>query len=208
MSNFLYEPGKLTHQTEHGSSFVHRDGYYRGSKLANVGQRAASGLIDYGPAIVLWIIGWQWRTPTPISPYGFEDSVQAFAAVFGGIVANLIDPGNMILFWTTLIVWFNVAWMQGRTGQSIGKLIVGTRLTYPIVDPHLTSEAYMTFPGVARCTWRSWFLIVDLFLLLVTFVKIGVNDHRKSFADTVAKTIVIGPSERRPLVDMRGAPDR
>jgi hypothetical protein len=153
-------------------------GWYRNIRLANWGWRVVSGLVDY---IIL-----------PFPP-----------AMILGAVFDL--DGRAMWFIVYSIWWLNSAFLQGHTGQSVGKRILGMKVFYP----KITHGNYCVpdFPGVGRCTWRLVLHVFDLFLLCLGFIRPIWHWWRQTYADSLAHTYV-GKDADLYLERTKGAYDR
>lgn len=123
-------------------------GYYYGWPLAGVGKRVGSAVIDY---VLVWfalllVIGLIGRG----------------AATAGG------DVGSVTALWLFVVAYAAQCWnfivRQGRSGQSLGKQLMGTRLI---------ATSNLAAPGKAACFARSLALLVDAGLF-----GIGLLSHR------------------------------
>jgi RDD family len=151
-------------------------GWYRNIQLANWGLRVVSGAIDY------------IMVPFP------------FIVILGAF----ISPRAM---WITvyLIWWLNSAFLQGHTGQSVGKRILGMKVFYPKIG--YGNEFVPDFPGVVRCTWRLVLHFFDLILLCLGFIRPIWHFWRQTYADSVAHTYV-GKDTNLYLERTKGAYDQ
>ena len=141
-------------------AMVWKRGYADQTPLANWGLRFAAAAIDYVP---LYLI----------------------TALFGAIHLS-------VLGWLAAItaLGFNNVYMQGLTGQSLGKRIVGIR-TVSAVASGPSSFAFV-YPGVGRCLGRQLAHVVDTFVLYLGWLRPLWNAQYRTWADSIASTVVLG----------------
>lgn len=142
-------------------------GYAGEQKLTSWPMRLASGAIDYLPLIVIF------------------DLMSS---------AHLVTLGWLFM---AAAIGFNSIYMQGTTGQSLGKRLVGTRLVM------LANTGPMTFmfcyPGVGRCFGRQFAHFFDSLALYLGYVRPAWQRYHQTWADSMAKTVVI-PANSDALV--------
>jgi hypothetical protein len=153
-------------------------GWYRNIRLANWGLRMTSGLVDY----IL----------VPFPP-----------AMLLGAVLDLSGGAMWFIVWS--MCWLNSAFLQGHTGQSVGKRILGMKVFYPKVT--YGNEFVPNFPGVARSTWRLVLHIFDLFFLFLGFIRPIWHWWRQTYADSLVHTYV-GKDDGLYLERTQGAYDQ
>jgi uncharacterized RDD family membrane protein YckC len=136
-----------------------RRGYMAEAKLASWPMRLASGAIDYVPLVVI---------------YDFFGMVHA--AVLGFVIATAAGLANSV-------------YMQGTTGQSLGKRIVGTRLVSAVETGPWTFT--FVYPGVGRCFGRHLAHFVDMMVCYIGFIRPLWQREHKTWADSIAKTVVL-----------------
>ena len=128
---------------------------WNGPPLADFGKRAIAGLIDYiGP----WVIG-----------YFLYFVVGSFAL--------------STLWWLASIAWalYN-AYLNGQTGQSIGKQVAGIKLI-----SETTGQTIGGGMGIAR-----WFVhIIDAIPCYLGFLLPLIDNKKQTIADKILKTVVI-----------------
>jgi len=139
-----------------------RRGYMAEAKLASWPWRLASGAIDYVPLVVI---------------YDFFGMVHA--AVLGFVIATAAGLANSV-------------YMQGTTGQSLGKRIVGTRLVSAVETGPWTFS--FVYPGVGRCFGRHVAHFVDMMVFYTGFIRPLWQREHKTWADSIAKTVVLDRS--------------
>src|SRR5512135_297294 len=146
-------------------------GYYYGWPLAGVVKRLGSAFIDY---VLVWfalliLIGLIGR---------------GAAAAQGGKI------GSVTAFWLFVVAYAGQCWnyivRQGRSGQSFGKQLMGTRLI---------ATSNLAAPGKAACFARNLALLVDVGFFGIGILSIAFSQRRTSFGDRLAGTVVI--DERR-----------
>lgn len=138
-----------------------RFGYMADAKLASWPWRLASGAIDYLPLGLI---------------YNFFAMIHI--AVFG-------------FFVTVVLGLLNSVYMQGTTGQSLGKRLVGTRLVSAVETGPW--EFAFVYPGVGRSFGRYLAHFVDLlfFPVCIGLVRPLWQREHKTWADSIAKTVVL-----------------
>ena len=139
-----------------------RRGHMADAKLASWPWRLASGAIDYLP---LWLI------------YDFFGMVHA--AVLGFMIATAAGLANSV-------------YMQGTTGQSLGKRIVGTRLVSAVETGPWTFA--FVYPGPGRCFGRQLAHGLDSLVFYIGFIRPLWQREHKTWADSIAKTVVLDRS--------------
>jgi uncharacterized RDD family membrane protein YckC len=137
-------------------------GHMGSAKLASWPWRMASGLIDYVPLYVVLAI---------------------FAAAHATAVGFVI---------TVIVILANNVYMQGTTGQSLGKRLVGTRVV-SAVDSGPTTFTFV-YPGVGRCLWRQLCHIVDTILLYTGYLRPLWQRQYRCWSDSLSKTVVLDRS--------------
>jgi uncharacterized RDD family membrane protein YckC len=137
-----------------------RFGYMSDAKLASWPWRMASGAIDYLP---LWVI--------------FE--------FFAGVVHEAAAGVVLITF----LCFINNGYMQGISGQSLGKRMVGTRLV-SAVDTGPWEFAFV-YPGIGRCFGRQLAHGLDSLVFYIGFFRPLWQREHKTIADSIAKTVVL-----------------
>lgn len=167
-----------------GSTFtLVGNGYYRGHRLAEVHYRIAAALIDIGIFFALCLP----------------------AALLMKFYLNLIEIHLPYQLWLpqplqilivgllpTAVSFFNVVFMQSRTGQSFGKMLLGLVTVSPQVDPMNMAVNYLAAPSVLRLVVRWCFHAADAFLLIGVWV-VAFSSRRESLADKACNTMVLRP---------------
>jgi uncharacterized RDD family membrane protein YckC len=87
--------------------------------------------------------------------------------------------------------------MQGTTGQSLGKRIVGTQLATAVKEPD--GSLSLVYPGIGRCLGRQFAHFLDYILLLTGFFRPIWQHKYRTWADSIAKTVVISRDCPRQL---------
>jgi uncharacterized RDD family membrane protein YckC len=141
---------------------VWKRGEMGGVRLASWPWRMASGLIDYGP---LWFV------------MTIFSNLHVFAL---GLVISLG------------VIGVNNVYMQGLTGQSLGKRIVGTRVV-SAVEAGVT-EFELVYPGIGRCLGRQLAHSVDS-IAYIGFIRPLWQRQYRCWSDAMAKTVVLARSE-------------
>jgi uncharacterized RDD family membrane protein YckC len=140
-----------------------RRGYMADAKLASWPWRMASGAIDYLP---LWLI--------------FD---------FFSRVARTAVAGFVLI---AVLCFINNGYMQGITGQSLGKRLVGTRLVSAVETGPW--EFAFVYPGVGRCLGRQLAHFFDSVAFYIGFIRPLWQREHKTWADSIAKTVVLDRS--------------
>ena len=139
-----------------------RRGYMANAKLAGWPLRVASGLIDYVPLALIW-----------------NFFAMVHAAGLGAVVSIALGLANSV-------------YMQGTTGQSLGKRIVGTRLVSAVETGPW--EFAFVYPGAARCLGRQVAHILDTIPFYTGYLRPLWQREHKTWADSTAKTVVLDRS--------------
>ena len=98
------------------------------------------------------------------------------AAVLGFVIATAAGLANSV-------------YMQGTTGQSLGKRIVGTRLVSAVETGPWTFA--FVYPGIGRCFGRHLAHFVDMMVFYLGFIRPLWQREHKTWADSIAKTVVL-----------------
>jgi uncharacterized RDD family membrane protein YckC len=138
-----------------------RRGYMAEAKLASWPWRLASGAIDYVPLLLI---------------------VDFFSSMHVVVLGFLI---------TAVLLLANSVYMQGSTGQSLGKRIVGTRLVSAIETGPWTFS--FVYPGIGRCLGRQLAHGLDSIAYIGFIRPLWQREHR-TWADSIAKTVVLDRS--------------
>lgn len=100
-----------------------------------------------------------------------------------------IAPDVVAMVQVTLVIW-NSCVEQGRSGQSVGKRVLGIQLVRPVMR---RTGRFATYPGVGRSLYRLFAHVLD-----VPFLPLSIGGlrplwhwHRQTFADTAAHTVVL-----------------
>jgi uncharacterized RDD family membrane protein YckC len=135
-----------------------RRGYMAEAKLASWPWRLASGAIDYVPLILI---------------------VDFFSSMHVAVLGFLIAVGLLLA---------NSVYMQGTTGQSLGKRIVGIRLVSAVETGPWTFG--FVYPGIGRCLGRQLAHGLDSIAYIGFIRPLWQREHR-TWADSIAKTVVL-----------------
>lgn len=146
-----------------------KHGYMGSQKLVSWPVRLVSGAIDYLP--LLFVI------------YLFG---QMHATSLGYIIAVVAIAANNV-------------YMQGLTGQSLGKRIVGTRLVSAVKDGPVTFT--FVYPGPVRCFFRQLAHFLDMIVYIGLIRPLWQRRHQ-TWADSLCKTVVI-PANSDSAVEAR-----
>lgn len=131
---------------------------------------------------------------------GPGDFIVRHAGLGWRILAGIIDyllpmslgiplkEGGMDL-WMVFIIWNSILY-QGKTGQSLGKKLLGMRLCYIKEDPYAYFDLY-ELPGRWRCGFRLFAHWLDMPFLYGLLIRPLFHWRHRTFADSVASTVVI-----------------
>lgn len=148
-----------------------RRGHMGGAKLASWPWRLASGSVDYIPLLILFSI---------------------FDAAAGVAVGFVI----------TLIPWaINSVYLEGTTGQSLGKRLVGTRVVSAV--PSGPTTFTFVYPGIGRSFGRQLAHFVDFLVFYTGFIRPLWQYMHRTWADTIAKTVVLDRSYANVHIEHR-----
>jgi uncharacterized RDD family membrane protein YckC len=148
-----------------------RRGYMDNAKLASWPLRLAAGAIDYLPLILI------------IDLLG-----QAHAAALGFVIAAAAILANNV-------------YMQGITGQSLGKRIVGIRLVTAVEDGPASFR--FVLPGVGRCLTRQLAHFLDSLVFYLGYFRPIWHRRRQTWADSIASTAVLDRSAAGLVIERR-----
>jgi uncharacterized RDD family membrane protein YckC len=157
-------------------------GYY---DCAHWGWRVLAGLIDYGPLAVVNYAGAQIAT--------------ALAPAIGYDVANVMI--NLTYLVVIALVVLNSGVLQGLTGQSIGKKVLGLQVVRGVITP--SGEKWIVRPGVPWAIARLAAHVVDTLFCYIGYFAPLWTWRRQTFADMIVNTAVLKEPE---LVDVGFAP--
>ena len=135
-----------------------KHGYMGSQKLVSWPMRLVSGAIDYLPLVLI------------IDLFG-----HMHATMLGFIIALAAIAANNV-------------YMQGLTGQSLGKRIIGTRLVSAVKDGPVTFT--FVYPGPARCAFRQLLHFLDM-IAYIGFIRPLWQRLHQTYADSLCKTVVI-----------------
>jgi len=109
-------------------------------------------------------------------------------------------PVSLQLWGMVVLIGANSVFMQARTGQSLGKVILGLQLVWPVRNTdHVPMGAY---PSMLRNAARICLHALDLIFFIGLFRPLW-DWHRQTFADKYTKVLVLA---QRPLLTMGTAP--
>lgn len=112
--------------------------------------------------------------------------VVVFALIGGGLISQGNDSGGLLLLLGYLLgfaftLW-NVAFRQGKTGQTIGKSVLGTRLVGDRTGQPV---------GAGMAFVRSLAHILDSMPFYLGYLWPLWDAKRQTFADKVCATVVV-----------------
>lgn len=154
---------------------------WRRDQYARWGSRVLGDLVDHAPAYVALVL--QLLAYLPLYAgllRGDVDSEPRWGLLVGGLALNLVAIG-----WNLWNRWIR----GGRTGQSLGRRLTGTRLLSQVDGrPIGTLNAFLR----------------DLLHVLDGFAWIGYlwplwDEERQTFADKIIETVVVRTVDERPV---------
>ena len=105
------------------------------------------------------------------------------------VVEWILFQGHLAaLVWVYYI--FNSIWLQGRTGQSIGKKVCGNIILCHVMNDDDQFWSWYCYPGIVRCAWRFCCHIFDLVFPWGFLLRPWYNGRSRTYADTFASTSV------------------
>lgn len=164
------------------------DGYLGGFKLAGLARRVVSMVVDLIvfllPVIILEVIS-SVSTPADVCQTGFGQTY----CQSGGAGPDFMQLETLLAF---VALFLNTGLLNGLTGQSIGKRMVGTHLALPVDLPG--AGPCFVYVGVARSLARYIAHAFDIWTLGFGFLRASWHSRRQTFADSAMGTVVIaGP---------------
>lgn len=167
-----------------GSTFtLVGNGYYRGHRLAEVHYRIAAALIDIGVFFAIWL-------PASFLMTLYSNHVETHLPYQLWLSPLLMTA--LVILLPVAVSFFNVVFMQSRTGQSFGKLCLGLVIVSPQVDPMNMAVNYLAAPSMLKLAVRWCFHAADAFLLIGVWV-VAFSSRRESLADKACNTMVLRP---------------
>ena len=106
-------------------------------------------------------------------------------------VASLLGDAAGNIAWVAFAVW-NAIYLQGTTGQTLGKRVVGTQLVRK-VRRHPGTE-HLVAPGPATALLRRIAQILDSLSLGIGYLAPLWTQRRQTFGDLLSQTVVIKAS--------------
>lgn len=130
---------------------------------------------------------------------GEEDHVR-FASVPRRLGAMLVDyalPWFISLRINTdpvaSVIWLamiaNSVIVQGKTGQSLGKKMLGLKLAYVPTDKRKATWEFLV-PGVGRCAARYVLHTFDIAIFFAGIIRAFMNPYSQTWADSLCRTVV------------------
>jgi uncharacterized RDD family membrane protein YckC len=148
--------------------------------LANWGWRAVAGLIDYGPLFMLYYIA------AAISA-GLTSEQTGAGLENGWRIGAVVESLSLLLI--LAIVGFNSVYLQGMTGQSVGKKLLGMQLVRGVTTTG--NEDLLVRPGVLWSAFRQLLHVVDAAVCWLGFLAPLWTNRRQTFADICCNTVVL-----------------
>jgi uncharacterized RDD family membrane protein YckC len=124
---------------------------------------------------------WRWRLASGAIDYG---GLYVILYLFSAM--HLPGFGQLLAI---AALGVNNVYMQGTTGQSLGKRIVGTQLATAVKAPD--GSLSLVYPGIGRTLGRQFAHFIDYVLLLTGFFRPIWQYKYRTWADSIAKTVVI-----------------
>ena len=155
---------------------------------------AGSGSGPRGPQLAVWRRGhmgsvalatWPWRVASGLIDYG---PLWFAIFIFGSL--HVVVLGWLV---TIAAIGVNNVYMQGLTGQSLGKRIVGTRVV-TAVEVSMTNFE-LVYPGIGRSLGRQVAHVVDLMPFYTGFIRPLWQRQYRCWSDSISKTVVLARSE-------------
>lgn len=115
---------------------------------------------------------------------------------------TLVQNQNVALVIIVILVLVNSVYLQARTYQSLGKVIMGISLGRPVYYEGRPNE--MARPLYLRCLIRVLWHFFDL-ILFVGFLRPLWNSRRQTFADSISHTVVMVGKLSPPVTARPGA---
>ena len=131
--------------------------------LATYGQRVGGFLIDVG------------------IPSGLLFVAVSAALSTGQWLLIVAVEGLTAVAGLAFLVW-NCGWQQGRSGQSLGKRVLGMRLVGAATGQPV---------GFGRAVWRQVAHLLDGLPLLLGYLWPLWDERRQTFADKLCSTLVV-----------------
>jgi uncharacterized RDD family membrane protein YckC len=143
-----------------------------------------AGLIDYGPLFLLYYVATEIDRKIRQSFYYGN----AWAYDWGPVVEGFA------LVIVLAVIGFNSIFLQGMTGQSIGKKVLGMQLVRGVVSDQ--NGKSLVRPGVLWTLIRFVSHALDTICYIGFFAPLWTR-RRQTFADMIANTAVL--KEPRPI---------
>jgi hypothetical protein len=140
---------------------------------------------------------------TPLASWAYRVGANLIDYLPLGIVVNSL--GGVGLWLYVLVTIANCVVMQGLTGQSLGKRILGLKLGREVLVahpgmPHSERDAYFVYPGIAVCALRQFAHALDFFTFCIGYLRPLWHQERQTFADSICHTYVTAPNANIDLV--------
>lgn len=157
-------------------------------RLASFGARVGAGLIDflYFLVVSVVVLAGMWFVHALLRPQAedFTGPTASMAYVEAlertrQLTLILLAPA---IFLIAIAVVANVVLLQGISGRSLGKRVVGLR----VVRLHGDQPV-----GIGRTLLRQCAHVLDLLPCYLGYLWPLVDEHRQTFADKVASTVVV-----------------
>lgn len=142
-----------------------------------------------------------WYRGTHMANWGYRVAAALIDRLPIYFLADLLGSLGFIVY---ALYIANSIVMQGLTGQSVGKRLLGLRLATEVVHqptpgmPPKTASATAVYPGIIRCVVREILHIVDCFGGL-GFLRPLWNWRRQTWSDSLCRTVVLAPDAHLAL---------
>lgn len=159
-------------QRQGGQAIKYRRGRLGQYRLTSAPQRWLGFALDFTiaitlPAALLYLLFWP----------------------FGG------PPAELVLTLIAVLYGFNSILLQGATGQSVGKAVLGMKLVRPVIEED--GRRWLALPGVGRCLRRETAHLIDWigFPFAIGAFRPLWHPKRQTFADSMCHTAVIAEQD-------------
>ena len=158
-------------------------GYIGDFRLARLHERLAATAVDIAatalaPVFIAWVFAKAFPVTQTVCQFGMCQQVTGPR----GLGAT---PFVLCL----LLVTVNSIVIQGYTGQSLGKYVMGLTLASPIQTTDLGPS--LVYPGVARTLARFLALACIDYVILIGILRPAWHGRRQTFGDSILGTVVV-----------------
>lgn len=103
------------------------------------------------------------------------------------VSAHVNNNTFAVIVWLAMIC--NSIIVQGMTGQSLGKKLLGLKLAYVPTDKRKSSWEFLV-PGVGRTAARYLLHFLDIGLFFAGIIRAFMNPYSQTWADSLTKCVV------------------